>query len=201
MILVDLALLAALLLSPSEALAQSETDRIIINGESYPIPEQWREKKLDPSQIALPEDLEQLPGEYSYRDYRIYLRPEAKEAFVRMAEAAAIDGLKLVVNSGFRSLEYQRDIIERRLATGQSMARIMRSVAPPGYSEHHTGCAVDFVPRGVIFSDTNIYRWLVENAARFGFRESFPRIKGSQLDWEPWHWFFSIKMVEEEPPP
>jgi D-alanyl-D-alanine carboxypeptidase len=70
---------------------------------------------------------------------------------------------------------------------------ILRSVAAPGCSEHHTGCALDLgddtsPPLEESFGRTMAFRWLVRHAARFHFRLSYPRRNPQGLVYEPWHW-------------
>ena len=70
------------------------------------------------------------------------------------------------------------------------------SVAPPGHSEHATGYALDVAIRPANgCGDTEgcmaakpLYRWLVANAPRFGFEQSFPAGNKQGVKWEPWHW-------------
>ena len=103
------------------------------------------------------------------------------------------EGIDLKVVSAFRSIDYQRGIIERKLKAGQSVEQILAVSAPPGYSEHHTGRAVDVMtPGGPIleetFADTDAFRWLEQNACRFGFVLSYPRGNAHGFAYEPWHW-------------
>lgn len=69
--------------------------------------------------------------------------------------------------------------------------------APPGYSEHHTGYAIDIGDAQFpqwdtqeAFETTPAFRWLERNAARFGFELSFPRNNPQGVNYEPWHWRF-----------
>jgi D-alanyl-D-alanine carboxypeptidase len=95
--------------------------------------------------------------------------------------------------SGFRSVEYQRGIIERKLAKGLHILEILRSSAAPGYSEHHTGRAIDVTTPGSQpleeeFERTQAFAWLLCHAGEFGFRLSFPRGNPHGVVYEPWHW-------------
>ena len=110
-----------------------------------------------------------------------------------MREAAAGDSADLQVVSAFRSIEYQLGILERKLASGQSVTEILRVSAAPGYSEHHTGRAVDVTAQGFAaleeeFEKSPAFAWLTENAGRFGFRMSYPRGNRHGVVYEPWHW-------------
>ncbi len=73
--------------------------------------------------------------------------------------------------------------------------KILTLSAPPGYSEHHTGCAIDINTPGCVateeeFENTDAYRWLTEHAGRFGFTLSYPRDNALGFIYEPWHWCF-----------
>ncbi len=69
--------------------------------------------------------------------------------------------------------------------------------APPGFSEHSTGFAID-VGDGLAaatnlspsFDQTPAYAWLQANAARYHFALSFPRGNAQGVSYEPWHWRF-----------
>ena len=95
----------------------------------------------------------------------------------------------------FRSIDRQTEIVREKLARGISLATILSASAPPGYSEHHTGRAVDITTDGVApfeleFADTPAFRWLSRNAARFGFVLSFPPGNRYGYQYEPWHWCY-----------
>jgi D-alanyl-D-alanine carboxypeptidase len=121
------------------------------------------------------------------------LAPRAADAWAAMRDAAARDGIVLDLVSAYRTVEYQRGIIERKLAAGIPMDEILRVSAAPGYSEHHTGCAIDITTPGSEplqeeFEHTDAFRWLVRNAERFGFAMSYPRGNAYGIIYEPWHW-------------
>src|SRR5262249_14759508 len=71
------------------------------------------------------------------------LAPAAAAAWTRMVAAARDDGVQLHIDSAFRSVERQAEIVRGKLASGQSIDAILSVSAPPGFSEHHTGRAVD----------------------------------------------------------
>lgn len=75
------------------------------------------------------------------------------------------------------------------------MEDILRVNAAPGFSEHHTGRAIDIgtVDSPVLeeeFENTSAYRWLQANAQRFGFQLSYPRGNAAGIIFEPWHWCY-----------
>lgn len=110
-----------------------------------------------------------------------------------MVAAAAGDRVALMIVSGYRSIEYQGGLIRQKLDAGQAISEILAVSAAPGYSEHHTGRAVDIATPGSRplteeFETTEAYRWLAENAANFGFSLSYPRDNPYGFVYEPWHW-------------
>ncbi len=110
-----------------------------------------------------------------------------------MRTAAATDGAELQPLSGYRSVARQTKIIRQKIAAGITINEILRLVAAPGCSEHHTGRAIDIgSPENCAldenFARTPEYRWLRRHAARFGFRLSYPRRNAHGIGYEPWHW-------------
>lgn len=123
----------------------------------------------------------------------VRLVPAAARAWRRMQEAAAGDRLELLPLSGFRSVARQARIIRRKRAAGQPLTAILRLVAAPGHSEHHTGRALDLGSSGHVsldadFGRTPAFRWLRKHAAEFGFQLSYPRKNCHGIGYEPWHW-------------
>ena len=121
------------------------------------------------------------------------LTPEAAARWQEMVEAASSDGIRLLIVSGFRDFEYQAGLIRRKLDAGQSIRDILEVNAPPGFSQHHTGCAVDIATPGSRplteeFEESDAFRWLVDHAARFGFSMTYPRNNQHGFIYEPWHW-------------
>lgn len=121
------------------------------------------------------------------------LTPAAAEAWQRMLAAAAADDVTLLIVSGFRSHEYQAELIRAKLAKGEAIEEILKVNAPPGYSQHHSGSAVDVATPGhrpltEEFEASEAFRWLSANAARFGFAMTYPRDNAWGFVYEPWHW-------------
>ena len=121
------------------------------------------------------------------------LAPHAAEHWQAMQTRAQQHDIVLLVVSAFRSLNYQRDLIARKLAAGQRLEDILKVNAAPGYSEHHSGCALDLTTAGYApletgFDTTEAFGWLTQHADRFGFRLSYPRGNPHGIAYEPWHW-------------
>lgn len=120
---------------------------------------------------------------------------EAVDAFISMRAAAAAEGVDLMPISGFRTIEHQAELFKAQTEKLGSEAEAAKLSAPPGHSEHHTGYAIDIgdtnVPDADIkysFQDTDAYLWLINNAAAYGFEESFPKGNLQGVSYEPWHW-------------
>lgn len=129
------------------------------------------------------------------------LTPRAAIRWTELQSAARADRVDLQLVSAFRSLDYQRQIFERKLAAGESIEQILRVNAPPGYSEHHTGRAVDLTTPGCRpleeeFETSPAFDWLVRHAHRFGFAMTYPRDNRFGIAYEPWHW--AVREADEE---
>ncbi|UDM15521.1 M15 family metallopeptidase [Vogesella sp. XCS3] len=122
-----------------------------------------------------------------------HLLPGAATAWQAMRDAAAAAGVTLFLVSAFRSVARQHEIVAAKLARGQSLDTILAVSAAPGFSEHHTGCAIDIGTPGspVLeehFETTAAFAWLQQHAANHGFAMSFGRNNASGYLYEPWHW-------------
>ncbi len=126
----------------------------------------------------------------------IKLRKAAAQKFQAMVAAARANGVVLLPISGFRSTTTQQYLFfDVKAERGQVATKRATVSAPPGYSEHHTGYAVD-IGDGVApatnlnpkFEKTRAFKWLSANAARFSFEMSFPKNNSQGVSYEPWHW-------------
>ena len=125
-----------------------------------------------------------------------FLHKKCAEAFEKMQKAALKDGIEIFVVSGFRSSEEQIEVFSRKFKdkenpTDEEMAARMKFSAPSGYSEHHTGYAVDINSVEDDFKDEPAYQWLLKNAHRFCFENSFPINNWQNVGFEPWHWRYT----------
>lgn len=125
------------------------------------------------------------------------LTPKALSAWQRMRQAAAADGVTLLLVSAYRSVDYQADLIRRKMDSGRTLEDILKVNAAPGFSEHHTGRAVDIAcpddpPLEESFENTAAFAWLTAHAGEFGFVMSYPRGHRHAISYEPWHWCYRI---------
>ncbi|MEG4420398.1 D-alanyl-D-alanine carboxypeptidase family protein [Microcoleus sp. LAD1_D5] len=131
-------------------------------------------------------------------DGSVKLRTSAAAKYQEMANAAAASGIYFAPISGFRSLQDQQHVFfdvkaERR----QNASKRAEVSAPPGYSEHHTGYAIDIGDGSApdtnlsqSFENTQAFKWLEANAVAFSFEMSFPKNNRQGVSYEPWHWRF-----------
>lgn len=136
---------------------------------------------------------------YAQEPYQRFeqLDEKAGKALMKVIYAARDDGVWIVPISAFRNIQRQRILFEHKVEERGSMEAAAKVSAPPGYSEHHTGYAVDlgdgrFPKQDVTdaFAKTDAYRWLVRHAGEFGFELSFPPQNLQGVSFEPWHWRF-----------
>jgi LAS superfamily LD-carboxypeptidase LdcB len=132
----------------------------------------------------------------------IYLRTQTAEAFEKMRIAAKKDSITLIVLSGARSFEQQKNIWERKwnnLKSGtpkEKALNILRYSSMPMSSRHHWGTDIDlnnlensYFERG---QGLKIYKWLTENAPNFGFCQVYTDKKNGRTGYEmeKWHWSY-----------
>lgn len=136
-------------------------------------------------------------GRYRQTGREVKLVAEAAAALTRLMAEADASGVGIVPISGFRTVKYQEALFLKAVAKHGSEAEAARWVARPGFSEHHTGLAVDLGDDAqplcdveTSFEKTRAFDWLQENAGRFGFELSYPRGNSSGINYEPWHWRF-----------
>lgn len=135
---------------------------------------------------------------YGVKNHRKYLiHKQAKPALDEMIKTAKKDGVTLKPNSIFRSVNRQKQIIEHKLKT-QKPYDVYHISSPAGYSEHHTGLAVDFNSIDSTFDRSSAYRWLLKNAEKFGFEQTFTQeySEWSGVSEESWHWRYIGKNGE-----
>ena len=125
----------------------------------------------------------------------LWLQQGAARAWQRMQQQAAREGIVLEAISGYRSHDYQLGIFARKRARGLEVDAILQVNAAPGYSEHHSGRALDISspgepPAEESFESTAAFAWLLEHAGDYGFHLSYPRDNPHGIVYEPWHWRF-----------
>tara|TARA_Y100001970_G_C14209249_1_gene845937 strand:+ start:130 stop:825 length:696 start_codon:yes stop_codon:yes gene_type:complete len=125
----------------------------------------------------------------------IWVHKDMSKSLLRMRQDAKTDGVYLVLLSGYRSIKLQDEIFySLKSIRNQNAAERARVSAPPGYSEHSTGFAIDFGDANyretdfeVEFENTDAFIWLKNNASKYHFKMSFNK-NNKNVDYEPWHW-------------
>lgn len=159
----------------TESMPQPEADGRLLGHFSYPIA-----RKADLVEV--------VPGRRLHGD--------AAAAFLAMQRDAAAAGVQLRLLSAFRDRETQHNlffpVMVERSQRPEERARVS---APPGYSEHHTGYALDLgdarhpeLDLDASFDQSAAFAWLQQHASRYHFRLSFPADNRQGVAYEPWHW-------------
>lgn len=131
------------------------------------------------------------------------LRSDIKEYVDKLINDAQGLGLPIIVDSGYRSYNYQQVVLDALIKEKGDEA--FKLVALPGASEHQTGLAIDFA-----YYENGIYNddvkendkeaiWLKNNAWKYGFILRYPKGKESVTgyNFEPWHFrFVGLKLAK-----
>lgn len=163
-----------------QANAQEQTEwNLILVNKNHSIPDNYEV------------ELQELPNGQAV-DKRIY--PELQEMF----DAARSQGIYPEIGSSYRTTETQQAIMEEKIATFQGQGysyedakkEAKKWVALPGTSEHELGLAVDINAKPNVSTDKAVYRWLADNAYRYGFILRYPsdKVAITGVDYEPWHY-------------
>jgi len=132
-----------------------------------------------------------VPENYEKNEYQEKsLRSEAQNSFNIMQKDAHRDGVQIYLVSGYRSYLAQKNIYEDYKAENNKEADSIS--ARPGSSEHQTGLAADIntVYTKDHFENSKEFRWLSQNAHKYGFILRYPKGKEyiTGYNFEPWHW-------------
>ncbi len=149
------------------------------------------------SENYAPANLSPINAEFLYDKNKPQLILSGVRPFLEaMLESAKRDGIDLKVVSTYRSFYEQTSIKYGYKSTYGSGAN--QFSADQGYSEHQLGTTADFTTPEikpeinsafVKFEESKAYRWLTDNAYKFGFVLSYPK-NNLYYQFEPWHWRF-----------
>ena len=148
-----------------------------------------------------PRILGHLPYDETSKEELVFIEPhiwvhkDMSQSLLKMRQDAKREGVNLVLLSGYRSIKLQREIFySLKSIRNQNASERARVSAPPGYSEHSTGFAIDFGDANhretdfeLEFENTEAFRWLKMHAAKYHFKLSFNK-NNKYIDYEPWHW-------------
>ena len=121
---------------------------------------------------------------------------EIKSYVDKLLNDAWKSGMFIIVDSGYRSYEYQEKVLKSLIEKKGEEA--YRLVALPGSSEHQTGLAMDiaYLKNGIYSDDVKDsdkeVEWMKKNSYKYGFILRYPKGKEeiTGYDYEPWHYRF-----------
>ncbi len=167
----------------------------------------------------VPESLVTVNSAYTLYGKELQLSERAGVAAIAMIDEMRAEGLtKAYITSGYRSYSYQQTLFDMYYqnektahpdwSDEQLRAQVLSYSAAPGSSEHQTGLCMDlFVSPGMLelenyghegtkddigFAETEEFKWLKENAHKFGFILRYPesKVDVTGYTYESWHYRF-----------
>lgn len=167
--------------------------------------------KFEPSQK---EGFVSVPDAYSISGYKMYLRKETLDAFLKMAEKAKEENIDLKIASATRNFAYQKNLWNNKW-TGYTLVenkdlsksipdglkrfeKILEYSAAPSTSRHHWGSDIDINNANKEYFETKtgekVYEWLEKNASAFGFCQPYNQKRNTRTtgyNEEKWHWSYA----------
>jgi D-alanyl-D-alanine carboxypeptidase len=161
-----------------------ELDYLVLVNKQNPVPENWVHKF-------------ELVHMINSREDDVAAEVRTYDAYLALKDALSEEDVFVDLDSGYRSIEEQQQIMED-FTEGYGEDYANQFVAVPGYSEHHTGLALDlyFIIDGVdVFMNEDIVQYpeiwakIHEKLADFGFILRYPEGKEeiTGYSYEPWH--------------
>lgn len=124
-----------------------------------------------------PDDIVDVPSLYAYTGKKI--SNSILNDIISLIEAGKEEGYTFVVSDGYRSYKEQENIYNNyKNSYGESEADIY--VAKPGHSDYQTGMSFDLMPYNKVIdnpSESDEYKWLKDNAYKYGFIFRLPKDK------------------------
>lgn len=141
------------------------------------------------------------------------LQQETQIAFEKMRESALKEGIDLIIVSGYRSFNRQRQIWNRKYKKYQSQGmspdqifdKIVEYSTVPGTSRHHWGTDIDIIDQSASYSGDvlvpdkfhgngpfcKMKEWMEKNASDFGFELVYTyNDQRTGFEYEPWHYSY-----------
>lgn len=137
------------------------------------------------------DNMVKVSKQYSYGNNQ-FVTEETYNAFIKMFKDAKKEDLTLIINSSFRSYEEQDEVYNEYLdSRGEEAAN--KIAAKAGFSEHQTGMAIDIQTYGSnakTFEEFDEFKWLQDNAHKYGFILRYPKDKEylTGYEYESWHY-------------
>lgn len=172
---------------------------------------------LDSPNLILVNKDNKIPDDYdsqlvSICNNRLKVSSLMVEDLDSMLQAAEEQGYKLYITSAYRSIKYQQGLVDndvnRYLQQGLSKKKALKKtynyLMPAGFSEHHTGLAIDILcDKNMQLDETQAKEpsniWLQEHCQEFGFILRYPKDKEdiTKIKYEPWHFRYVGQDVAE----
>lgn len=141
-----------------------------------------------------PEKLLKIDDKYVYNNFQreLFVLQKIWLYLQNLMEDAASAGVDIKILSAYRSFDEQAELKYSYATVYGSGAN--QFSADQGYSEHQLGTAMDFTTQKIgaalpSFEASGTYKWLIENAHKYGFAISYPK-SNEYFRFEPWHWRF-----------
>ena len=161
------------------------------------------DKDYVPLEMYVVDENENNFHQFKDASFKPMLRSDIKEYVDKLINDAQGLGLPIIVDSGYRSYNYQQVVLDALIKEKGNEA--FKLVALPGASEHQTGLAIDFA-----YYENGIYNddvkendkeaiWLKNNAWKYGFILRYPKGKENVTgyNFEPWHFrFVGLKLAK-----
>lgn len=125
------------------------------------------------------------------------LEEKTYQAYLKLHDALLKENIEIGIDSGYRSIKEQQAVMDEFIEQyGKDYA--IKTVAKPGTSEHHTGLAIDIVPKvngeWIVENDdmlkqTEIFATIHKKMSDYGFILRYPQGKKeiTGYDYEAWH--------------
>jgi len=141
----------------------------------------------------VPSNLADIDPKYLYnKEQPLQIHANVQPYLYKMFESASSSGVSMEIISAYRSFGTQSSLkLSYKITYGSGANKFS---ADQGYSEHQLGTAVDITTPDtgesfLKFEKTDAYKWLTENAYKYGFILSYPK-QNTYYQFEPWHWRF-----------
>ena len=139
----------------------------------------------------VPNDLQTVS--YDYAIHNTKLNKIALENFIKMANDAKKEKLTIKITTGYRDYNFQ-SILYNNYVNVDGKEKADTYSARPGFSEHQLGYSCDLTNADYTdfneFEHTNEYKWLQDNAYKYGFIMRYPKDKEyiTGYQFESWHY-------------
>lgn len=172
-----------------------KTDYLVLVNKEHQVPENWLES------IRLCSATKSTGEE-------IFVEEKTLKQYYELRKSLVSDGIHILLTGAYRSTEYQKQL-SIRLEKKHGLQYVKDYVATPGFSEHHTGLAIDIClligdrivnQRDDLFNNKEIFAKIHQRLADFGFILRYPEGKEdvTGYQYEPWHIRFVGKEVAKE---